>query len=121
MQNHVDKRRKKKGGGGLTAIENFTSYLPHSTWKKQPLLHSTDIIFVLYVTQWFSSHLIQKITVTYEFRSSASGSKDEIFYFKFQYFIGYKKKLFLEFVVSIPTQTHRRLPHSTMILLYYLY
>ena len=45
------------------------------------LLHSTDIIFVLYVNQWISPHLIQKMTVllTYEFRSSVSDSEDEVF------------------------------------------
>jgi len=47
MKNHVDKRRTKRGS--LTAIENFTNYRQHNTWKRQMLLHSTDIIFVLYV------------------------------------------------------------------------
>jgi len=60
---------------------HFTNYRQNNTWKKQLLLHSTDIVFVLYVTQWFSPHLIQKITVllTYEFRSCVSGSTDEMF------------------------------------------
>jgi hypothetical protein len=79
MQNHMDKRRTKRGS--LTAIGNFTNYRQHNTWKRQMLLHSTDIIFVFYVNQWISPHLIQKMTVllTYEFRSSVSGSKGEMF------------------------------------------
>jgi hypothetical protein len=73
--------RREEQKGVLTAIQNFTNYRQHNTWKKQPLLHSTDIIFVLYVTQWFLPKSLKKITVllTYELCSSVSESKDETF------------------------------------------